>query len=177
MNTLDNNRSYLLSSIKRAVVCILLIEWYIMVFVNPCHGEKLPFSFESDFFNKPYMSQKIIDGNSMFGKSSIIQDVPTIIIGLQEFIQFRVNRLKQLSPIFSVFIFPVYAESEQNANQGGNDSQKPTGVITYTVAYAFYVFEHIIYWLIILSPIWIQIYFMLTQQIIIQFLPFIRAES
>ncbi|MFZ3114808.1 MAG: hypothetical protein WA121_04310 [Syntrophales bacterium] len=164
MNTFNNNRSHFSPFIKGAAILILLIEWYACIFVDFNRGEAMPFSFESNLFNKSNMSHEIINGNLMFRVGGVGQNIYAVFVCLEDSIQFGVKRFKQLLPIYPGSIFIVHAEAEQTAQQSSNDSQEPTGIIAYTIAQIFYIFGHIIYGLILLSPIWVSIYFMFTQR-------------
>jgi hypothetical protein len=166
LNTLNYNGSNLFAFIKRTAVCILAIEWYMLFFVCLNHCEAIPFSFEPKFFNKTQMRYEIIDSGFMFFESFVIKKQSTIVISLQKSIQYGRKSIKKLFSVFSGFIFPIHIEAEQTSKQGSNNSQKPIEIIFYVVYYLGHVGD-VLLWLSpiwILNPIWIQIYFMYTQQ-------------
>ena len=102
LNTVNNNGPHISSFIKRAAICILFVEWYVLFLAYIDHCEAIPQPFQAVFINPGKVDHEISDSTLMFLVSLLGQYQAAILVGLNESVQFRFEcDCKNLAPIAS----------------------------------------------------------------------------
>lgn len=151
MNTLNYNRSYCLSFIKRAAICILLIEWYVLFFpyFNLCEANPPP--FQPEFVNPREIEHERMDSSLMFFVSLFGQDQTAILVSFEESLHLWVESYNEglcvLSSRFNFVSGICENVVKVNRNQDQKQSnQRNRGDSKYPLVHAFF-------WLVIMPLI------------------------
>jgi hypothetical protein len=148
LNALTNNGSHLSSFIKRAAICILFIEWYLLFFAYFNHCEAIPQPSQAEFIDPGKVKHEISDSTLMFLVSLLGQYQTAILVGLNESVQFRFEcGYKNLAPIASLGKFVsgvgekmIEIDGDQNQKQGRQGKLSDDDIIHIGFGFLFLLF-------------------------------------
>ncbi len=124
MNTLNYNRSYCLSFIKGAAICILLIELYVLFFPYFNHCEAMPQPPQAELVYPGKVYHKTSNSTLMFPISVIGQYQTAILAGLNERVQFWLECFSENLTFLSSYLGLIPGVGKEMVQVNGEQSQK-----------------------------------------------------
>ena len=162
MNTLDNNRSYHSSFIKRAAICILFIEWYMLFFAYFKHCKASPPPLQLELINPRKIKHKISDGPLVLLICLLVQYQTAVLVSLDKGVQFWLEcyckDLPLIPPPFN--LLPAVGEKVVKIDRYQRQEQAGERKIAYGDEFII----HVVFWLIVVPLIAAVISILFTQR-------------
>ena len=128
LNTFFNNWSYFSSFVKRTTICILLIECYMVFFIQLKHCEAMPKPLQPEPVEVRKIVHESTNSTVMPSISFVSHDKPTIFGCLSDRVQFRLKSINDFFGLVGSLVLGVPCvgkeviepHSDKNKQQPGN---------------------------------------------------------